>query len=74
MVAGVSAGIARAIGIDPVLVRIAFAAATFAGGVGVFAYVLGWLLIPAAGGAPSLVACSGGAAAWRSRRAPGCSC
>jgi signal transduction histidine kinase len=44
---GVAAGIARRYGIDVSLVRLAFVVATAAGGVGVAAYALGWLLIPA---------------------------
>jgi signal transduction histidine kinase len=46
-VAGVCAGIARRYGIDPALVRLAFVIATTAGGLGVFLYALGWLVIPA---------------------------
>ena len=48
---GVCAGIARRVGIDPALVRVAFVAAAAAGGVGVALYALGWLVIPA-GDAP----------------------
>jgi phage shock protein PspC (stress-responsive transcriptional regulator) len=44
---GVCAGIARRYGIDPALVRLAFVIATAAGGFGLGAYVLGWILIPA---------------------------
>jgi signal transduction histidine kinase len=44
---GVSAGLARRFGVDVSLVRLAFVVAAAAGGVGVAAYVLGWLLIPA---------------------------
>ncbi len=49
MVAGVSAGIGRRYGIDPVLVRIGFVVTTFYGGVGVLLYLLGWLLLPVEG-------------------------
>ena len=48
---GVCAGIARRIGLDPALVRLAFVVATAAGGLGVALYALGWLVIPA-GDAP----------------------
>ncbi|HEV3376735.1 MAG TPA: PspC domain-containing protein [Thermoleophilaceae bacterium] len=44
---GVCAGIARRYGIDPALVRLAFVIATTAGGLGIFIYALGWLVIPA---------------------------
>jgi phage shock protein PspC (stress-responsive transcriptional regulator) len=50
IVAGVCAGLARHLGIDPLLVRIVFVAAATAGGVGVLLYGLAWLLIPAEGG------------------------
>jgi signal transduction histidine kinase/phage shock protein PspC (stress-responsive transcriptional regulator) len=46
-IAGVCAGIARHLGIDPLVVRIVFVAAASAGGVGLVAYALAWLLIPA---------------------------
>jgi signal transduction histidine kinase/phage shock protein PspC (stress-responsive transcriptional regulator) len=45
-VGGVAAGIARRIGVDASLVRLAFVVATAAGGVGIAAYLLGWLVIP----------------------------
>jgi len=51
MVAGVAAGIAGRLGIDPIIVRVAFAAATVAGGAGLAAYLLAWALMPAEGGA-----------------------
>jgi signal transduction histidine kinase/phage shock protein PspC (stress-responsive transcriptional regulator) len=44
--AGVCAGIAHRYGVDVALVRLAFVVAAAAGGVGVAAYALGWLLIP----------------------------
>jgi signal transduction histidine kinase len=50
MVAGVAAGLARRLGIDPVIVRVAFAAAAVAGGAGLVAYLLAWALMPADGG------------------------
>src|SRR4051812_98213 len=46
MLAGVSAGIARHLNIDPTLVRLGFIVATIAGGVGIAAYGAAWLLIP----------------------------
>ena len=50
-IAGVCAGIARRIGADPALVRLAFVVATAAGGLGVALYLLAWLVVPA-GDAP----------------------
>ena len=47
---GVCAGIAERIDIDPLIVRVAFIAAALAGGVGVLAYAIAWLALPAAEG------------------------
>ena len=49
---GVAAGIARRHGVDVSLVRLAFVVAAAAGGVGIAAYALGWLLIPAGDSGP----------------------
>jgi phage shock protein PspC (stress-responsive transcriptional regulator) len=46
MLAGVAAGIARSLGVDPVLVRVAFLVLALIGGAGVPLYLAGWLLIP----------------------------
>jgi phage shock protein PspC (stress-responsive transcriptional regulator) len=46
MLAGVAAGVARSLGLDPVIVRIAFLVLALAGGAGVPLYLAGWLLIP----------------------------
>jgi phage shock protein PspC (stress-responsive transcriptional regulator) len=46
MFAGVASGIAAYVGIDTVLVRIAFAVLTVLGGAGIPIYVVCWLLIP----------------------------
>lgn len=43
---GVAGGIGRALGIDPVLIRVAFVVLTIFGGSGVGLYALGWLLLP----------------------------
>ena len=51
VIAGVAAGLARRFGIDPVIVRVAFAATSVAGGAGIGAYLLAWVLIPTEGGA-----------------------
>jgi phage shock protein PspC (stress-responsive transcriptional regulator) len=49
MVAGVSAGIARHLHIDPILVRLGFVVAAVAGGIGFAAYLAAYLLIPEEG-------------------------
>jgi phage shock protein PspC (stress-responsive transcriptional regulator) len=46
MIAGVAAGIARYLGVDVNLVRIAFVVLAFVGGAALPLYVAGWLLIP----------------------------
>ena len=53
---GVCAGLGRRLGIDPIILRVVFIAASAAGGLGVIAYALGWALMPAEGEsrAPSL--------------------
>jgi phage shock protein PspC (stress-responsive transcriptional regulator) len=48
LMGGVAGGVADALGIDVVLVRLAFVVSAFFGGVGVLAYLLGWVLLPAA--------------------------
>lgn len=53
MVAGVASGIARHLGVDPALVRIAFVLLTVAGGSGVLAYLIAWLVIPEESGSTS---------------------
>lgn len=50
MVAGVCAGIAGYFGIDPNIVRIAFAALTiFSAGIGALIYVVAWAVVPEEG-------------------------
>jgi signal transduction histidine kinase len=51
LILGVAAGIARRLRIDPVIVRVAFAATTVAGGAGLVLYLLAWALMPAEGSA-----------------------
>lgn len=46
IVAGVAAGVADHLGVDPAVVRIAFVVLCLVGGVGIPAYLAGWLLIP----------------------------
>ena len=47
LVAGVCAGIGAHFDIDPILLRIAFGATTPAAGLGIVAYLLAWMLLPA---------------------------
>lgn len=46
VIGGVCAGLGRYLGVDPVLLRIAFVVLAIAGGGGVILYILGWILIP----------------------------
>jgi signal transduction histidine kinase/phage shock protein PspC (stress-responsive transcriptional regulator) len=50
LVAGVCAGLARALGVDALVVRVAFLVATLASGLGLALYVLGWAFLPAGPG------------------------
>jgi phage shock protein PspC (stress-responsive transcriptional regulator) len=54
MLAGVASGIAAYLGVDTLLVRIAFAVLTIVGGVGIPLYLVCWLLIPDQGSAQSI--------------------
>ncbi len=49
IIGGVAAGIGRRLGIDPIIVRVAFVATSVAGGAGLVAYLLGWALMPPEG-------------------------
>ncbi len=51
---GVCAGLGRAIGLDPLILRVAFVAAAVAG-VGVPAYLIAWAVLPADGGSAPVV-------------------
>ncbi len=46
-------------GIDVVIVRLGFVVSAFFGGLGVIAYVLGWVLLPAAPGASPATSAAG---------------
>jgi phage shock protein PspC (stress-responsive transcriptional regulator) len=46
MAAGVAAAVARSLGVDPAIVRVAFVFLALAGGAGLPLYLAGWLLIP----------------------------
>ena len=54
VLAGVCGGVARAFGIDPLVVRVAAIALTLAGGAGAVLYVAAWLLLPREGEEESL--------------------
>jgi phage shock protein PspC (stress-responsive transcriptional regulator) len=54
LVAGVASGIARTLGIDPLLVRAGFVIGTIVSGLGVPLYLAAWLLVPPATGGPAL--------------------
>jgi len=63
LIAGVCAGVARHVGIDPLIVRVAFVAAATAGGAGLALYLLGWAFLSdddAPGDAPVLRRSRGG--------------
>ncbi len=47
MVAGVCAGLGKQLGVDPLLLRLVFAVTAVATGVGIVAYALAWILLPA---------------------------
>jgi phage shock protein PspC (stress-responsive transcriptional regulator)/anti-sigma regulatory factor (Ser/Thr protein kinase) len=53
VVAGVCAGIARRLGVDPILVRVAVVVLATAGGAGIGLYALAWALLPTEGGRPA---------------------
>jgi phage shock protein C len=46
VIGGVAGGIGEYLDVDPVLVRILFVVAFFAGGVGIVAYIIAWIIIP----------------------------
>lgn len=48
VIAGVCGGLGRYLGIDPVLLRIAFVVLALAGASGVVLYVIAWIVIPEA--------------------------
>lgn len=54
MFAGVAGGMGEYFGVDPVLIRIAFAVLSFAGGAGIGLYLAAWLLIPLEGDTQSV--------------------
>jgi phage shock protein PspC (stress-responsive transcriptional regulator) len=56
VVQGVCAGVARWLGIDPLLVRIVIIILTIVPGIGLPLYIAGWMLLPAADGGPAVAA------------------
>lgn len=46
IIGGVCAGLARYLGVDPVMIRIAFVVLALAGGGGVVLYLVAWVLMP----------------------------
>ncbi len=54
LLGGVCAGVARAYGLDPMVVRIVAVALVAAGGSGALLYIVGWLLLPQEGADQSL--------------------
>jgi phage shock protein PspC (stress-responsive transcriptional regulator) len=55
VVSGVCSGIGEYIGVDPNILRVALAVATFFGGLGVGIYAVAWLLVPEEGREESIV-------------------
>jgi signal transduction histidine kinase len=65
VLAGVCSGIASRLGIDPILLRVVVVAATLAGGTGLIAYLLAWLLVPEQDGrSPSWARLAGRRDTW----------
>src|SRR5512136_1735315 len=46
IIGGVAGGLGEYLDIDPVLVRIVFVVAFFAGGAGLLTYIIAWIIIP----------------------------
>ncbi len=69
MVAGVCEGLGKRLDIDPLLLRIVFGAATLASGLGIVAYVLAWMLVPAEGDVVPAAATAAELRTARNRRA-----
>jgi phage shock protein C len=54
IIAGVCAGLAAYFGVDPTLVRLAFAVLTIFGGAGILLYLVAWIVIPDEGDGASI--------------------
>jgi phage shock protein PspC (stress-responsive transcriptional regulator) len=46
MIAGVAAGLADYLNIDPTIIRILFVVIAFAGGASLLAYLIMWIIVP----------------------------
>src|SRR3954468_7807560 len=65
VIGGVCSGLGRRLGIDPIVLRVVFIAATAAGRLGAIAYGLAWGLLPAEGGGPpAALRVPGGRDSW----------
>jgi len=65
IVAGVCSGVGRRLGVDPIILRVAFCAATLVGGTGLVVYLLAWALVPAEGeGRPTMARLAGRRETW----------
>jgi phage shock protein C len=53
--AGVAVGLGDYLGLDAVLLRVIFVVTAFIGGIGVLAYLAGWLLVPEQGEPSSIL-------------------
>ena len=66
MIAGVASGIAAYVGVDAVVVRIAFVVLTLVGGLGIPLYLASWVLVPDERTRQSIVSeFTGDVRAWR---------
>jgi phage shock protein C len=66
MLAGVASGIAAYVGVDAVVIRIAFVVLTLVGGLGIPLYLASWVLVPDERTRQSIVSeFTGDVRAWR---------
>ena len=68
VVAGVASGLATRFGIDPTIIRIGFVIAAVAGGSGLVAYAVLWVLLPVEGGGTAVIRAAAGDKRATSRR------
>jgi signal transduction histidine kinase len=60
VVAGVASGLATRFGIDPTIIRIGFVIAAVAGGSGLVAYAVLWVILPVEGGGTAVIRAAAG--------------